>query len=103
MHADSCRQAQRRFFAEHLGWWLPAFGNQLEARTTSSFYKGFARFVRGFAAAERAALGLPPFTELPVAHPDSYEPEGACFECQLNSGDESSLLLAWPSPAGREP
>lgn len=102
-HADSCRQAQRRFFAEHLGWWLPAFGNQLEARAASTFYTGFARFVRGFAAAERAALGLPPFTELPVAHPDSYEPEGACFECQLNSGDESSLPLASPSPAGREP
>ena len=101
-HAESCRRAQRRFFAEHLGWWLPAFGNQLEARTTSSFYKGFARFVRGFAAAERSALGLPPFTELPVAHPDSYEPEGACFECQLNPGDESSPPPASPPPAGRE-
>jgi len=102
-HAELCRTVQRRFFAEHLGWWLPAFGNQLEARTASTFYTGFARFVRGFAAAERAALGLPPFTELPVAHPDSYEPEGACFDCELNPGDEASLPTTTPAPAaGRE-
>ncbi len=102
-HAESCRQAQRRFFAEHLGWWLPAFGTQLESRTSSPFYKGLARFARAFTAAERAALDLPPFTELPVAHPDSYEPEGACFECQLEAGDESSPLVATPSPSRPAP
>jgi len=88
-HADVCQEAQRRFFAEHLGWWLPAFGVQLEARTGSVFYTGLARFVRAFTAAERALLGLPCFTELPVAQPDEYEPQGACFDCSLNgTGDD---------------
>ncbi len=87
--AEVCREAERRFFVEHLGWWLPAFGVQLEARSSSRFYKGLARFVRGFAAAERAALDLPPFAELPVAHPDAYEPQGACFDCDLSACDDS--------------
>jgi len=101
--ADTCRQAQRRFFAEHLGWWLPAFGVRLEARSDSIFYTGLARFVRGFAAAERAVLELPPFTELPITHPDAYEPEGACFGCDLGADDTSPLPLAPSAPADSAP
>jgi TorA maturation chaperone TorD len=87
--ADTCRQAQRRFFAEHLGWWLPAFGVQLEARTHSDFYRTLAGFVRAFAAAERAVLEIAPFTELPSLHFGASEPEGTCFSCGL-AGDGSS-------------
>jgi len=99
---EVCRQAQRRFFAEHLGWWLPAFGGRLEARTASRFYKGLARFVRGFVAAERAALGLPPFTELPITHPDAYESEGSCLECGLGADDIGSPPPGVLSPADSE-
>lgn len=101
--AETCRQAQRRFFAEHLGWWLPAFGVRLEARTDSRFYTGLARFVRGFAAAERAMLELPPFTELPITHPDAYEPEGSCFGCDLGADDTGRLPLGNPSSADSAP
>lgn len=97
-HAEVCQAAQRRFFAEHLGWWLPAFGVQLEARTGSGFYKGLARFVRAFTAAERAVLGLPCFTELPVTQPDEYEPQGSCFDCGFDStgGDLGAPEAAAP-------
>lgn len=77
-----CVQSQRRFFVEHLGWWLPAFGVQLEDRTSSEYYRGLAHFVRAFAAAERAALEIPLFTETASLHPDAREPEGACFSCE---------------------
>ena len=50
-HVEVCRQAQRSFFIEHFGWWLPAFGVQLESRSNCSFYKGLGRFVRGFVEA----------------------------------------------------
>lgn len=101
--ADTCRRAQHRFFAEHLGWWLPAFGGRLEARRASRFYTGLGRFVRGFAAAERAMLALPPFTELPITHPDAYEPEGSCFGCDLGADDNRPASLGTPSPADSAP
>jgi hypothetical protein len=47
--------------------------------------------VRVFAATERQALGLLPFTELPVAHPEAFEPEGSCFGCDLGSDAEDVL------------
>lgn len=78
---DVCMQSQRRFFIEHLGWWLPAFGVQLEARTHSDYYRTLAGFVCAFAAAERAVLSIAPFTELPSPHLDAPQPEGACFSC----------------------
>ena len=81
-----CLQSQRRFFIEHLGWWLPAFGVQLEDRTRSDYYRGLADFVRAFTAAERAALEIPPFTELASPHPDARESEGTGFTCGLAGG-----------------
>lgn len=80
-----CRQAQRTFFIEHLGWWLPAFGSSLERKAAASrFYAAAGSLLRAFTAAERAVLALPPFTELPEAQPDLYEPEGSCFSCGLD-------------------
>lgn len=97
-HVDVCRQAQRSFFVEHLGWWLPAFGIQLESCASCDFHKGLGRFVRGFVPSERAVLDVPVFTELPVTHPDAFEPEGSCFDCSLNvDGD----VAPPPGPATR--
>ena len=95
---EVCRSAQRTFFVEHLGWWLPAFGVQLAGRTTSPFYQALGGFVRGFAAAERAVMDVPPFTELPVAHPDAYAPGGTSFECGLVSVDEGAEAPASTFP-----
>ncbi len=82
-------QSQRRFFIEHLGWWLPAFGVQLETRARSEYYRGLAGFVRAFSAAERAVLEIAPFTEPPSPHLGAAEPDGACFSCGL-AGDGGS-------------
>lgn len=84
--AELCRRAQRQFFVEHLGWWLAAFGARLSERRDSPFYRGLGRVLQGFVAAERAVLEVPPFTELPDVHPDSYEAEGGCFDCGLEAG-----------------
>lgn len=86
---DVCVQSQRRFFIEHLGWWLPAFGVQLEASTHSDYYRGLAGFVRAFVAAERAALKIAPFTELPTPHLGAPEPEAEsdCHSCGLDAGE----------------
>ncbi|MFQ5742908.1 MAG: molecular chaperone [Acidobacteriota bacterium] len=91
--AEVCRRAQRRFFIEHLGWWLPAFGLQLGARAPSPLYAGLARLVRALAAAERAVFQLSPFTELPAARPDTYKPEGDGFGCGLD-GDGGCMPVA---------
>ncbi len=86
-----CREVQRRFFDEHLGWWLPAFGLQLEQRAAPAFgfYVAVARFVRGLAAAERAVLDLAPSNDVPDVQVDSFESEEGCFECGLG-GEEGS-------------
>ncbi len=83
-----CRQAQRRFFIDHLGWWLPSFGVQLEARTDASFYRTLAAFARAFVAAERAVMEIAPFTELPSPQVSGAEPEGACFSCGVGGDGE---------------
>lgn len=83
--AEACRRAQRAFFVEHLGWWLSAFGIRLRKRSESPFYRSLGALVRALTAAERAILGVPPFTELPEARPDTYEPVGGCFSCGLNA------------------
>lgn len=98
---DTCRRTQRRFFAEHLGWWLPAFGVNLESHTNSPFYSALGRFVRGFVAAERAVLGLPPFTGLPATHSDTAESEADCLGCALgadNAGAAPEARFSPPTP-----
>ena len=76
-HAESCRQAQRRFFAEHLGWWLPAFGNHLEAAYRLHLP---TRDLRGSSAASPPPSAPRSVcrrsTELPVAHPGQLRAGG---------------------------
>jgi len=84
---ELCRRAQRQFFVEHLGWWLAAFGARLAERPDSPFYRALGRLLQGLVAAERAVMSVPPFTELPDVHPDSYEAEGSCFDCGVDAGE----------------
>ncbi len=79
--AERCREAERVFFREHLGWWLAGFGTRLEQRAASPFYRSLGRLLRAFSAAERAVLGLPPFAELPDVCTDEQEPAGTGFSC----------------------
>lgn len=82
-----CRDAQRKFFREHLGWWIPALGTMLERQSRSRFYGAFGSFLRGFTAAERAVLDLPPFDDLvrPPVNASGIDTSGddACNQCPL--------------------
>jgi hypothetical protein len=42
-------------------------------------------------------MEVPPFTELPIAHPDPLEAEGACFECSLNTAGDGMPPSAPPT------
>ncbi|MEW5974776.1 MAG: molecular chaperone TorD family protein [Acidobacteriota bacterium] len=85
-HGDSqgvevCRQARRKFFQEHVGWWLPAFSRLVSRVSTSDYYCRLAALTAGVSALERVCLGLPPSSMR--ALPQRSEPvvEAACFEC----------------------
>lgn len=54
-----CRQAQRRFLAEHLVWWVPTFARLLSLRDPDGFYGAASRFLAALIAAERALVDLP--------------------------------------------
>jgi DMSO reductase family type II enzyme chaperone len=80
-----CRRAQRRFWRDHLGRWLPTFGLLLAARSPEGFYKDVGGNLAEFAEAEGRALGktevaLRPHLEppLPFGEMDCSISDGAC-------------------------
>lgn len=87
-----CRDAQRRFFAEHLAWWVPAFARALRLKAegstndapveaaTRTFHGCLARNLAAMIAVERALLRVPPPEELVASRPTE---EGAhdCSAC----------------------
>lgn len=82
--AAVCRDAARKFLAEHLAWWIPAFTTGLEKKAQGGLYAVLARALRRWIEIERANLG--------VAGPDSMprpelierpEEAGGCFSCPL--------------------
>lgn len=54
---DICRRAQRRFWREHLGSWLPTFALLLARRVPDGFYGELALCLSAFAEAEGRILG----------------------------------------------
>jgi TorA maturation chaperone TorD len=76
---EVCRTAQKRFLAEHLAWWSPAFATLLARRAQSTFYEGAARFLAALIPAERALLNVSqPST---AAAPSPIERPEACEGC----------------------
>jgi DMSO reductase family type II enzyme chaperone len=80
-----CRRAQRRFWRDHLGRWLPSFGLLLAERAPEGFYKDVAGNLKEFAEVEGRALGkaevvLKPRTQqpLPFEELDCSVSDGAC-------------------------
>lgn len=82
-----CRRAQRRFWREHLGTWLPLFARALRAKAGSGFYAGLASLLEGFARAEARELGNAPEAK-PAQGP--LPPEADC------TGDDTGCPLAPP-------
>ena len=77
---DVCRNARRRFFQEHLGWWAPGFATLLADHPQApEFYRGTGHFLAALTAAQRALLGVAPAERVAVASdPDET---GPCDEC----------------------
>jgi TorA maturation chaperone TorD len=74
-----CRDAESRFFREHLAWWVPAFAHLLGKEAgVGCFYEAVSVFVAALIAAERALFDLP--EPGPPAQPTRTEPE-ACDGC----------------------
>ena len=79
--AEVCRDARRKFFQEHVGWWLPAFARVLSRAARSGYYHQLALLTAGVSTLERASLELPPFGARLIPKPSSVEAEATCFEC----------------------
>ncbi|HEY4682385.1 MAG TPA: molecular chaperone TorD family protein [Candidatus Acidoferrales bacterium] len=82
--AEVCRTARKRFFAEHVGWWLPGFAQLLIKASQSDFYRRCAALTASLSAIERTSLGLTPFKGRVVANPTSEEAEAECSRCVAN-------------------
>jgi TorA maturation chaperone TorD len=75
---EICRDARRKFFQEHLGWWVPAFARAIERVAPPGYYRQLARFTAALSAAERLSLSLPPFTVPAIPRPSPGEAPAAC-------------------------
>lgn len=80
---DRVARARSTFFEEHLGWWVPAFGQAVEQHDSADFYGKIARLLRWFVTHERLRLSLPVFDERPEPNVPEPDPEGTCFECGI--------------------
>lgn len=89
--ASVCRRAQRRFWRQHLGRWLPVFSALLMARAPDGFYGAVAPALDSFAQAEARVLGgAPQATELTSERPSFSEMEcGSASGACLVSGGEA--------------
>jgi len=79
--AETCREARRTFFAEHVGWWLPAFSRLLSRAAPEGFYQELAALTASLSAAERDSLGLPPFQLRCVPRPAQDQALADCSGC----------------------
>jgi TorA maturation chaperone TorD len=93
--AEICRDAQRKFFSQHLAWWAPAFAFALVRRSEgatnvaemaeppNTFYGAAARVLAAFVAVERVTLDVPPPTELVGARATDETDPASCEGCGI--------------------
>jgi TorA maturation chaperone TorD len=79
--AEISREARRKFFYEHVGWWLPAFARVLSHAALPGYYQELASLMAGMSALERVSLGLPPFRARIIPKPSAEEALAGCFGC----------------------
>jgi TorA maturation chaperone TorD len=81
-----CRDAQRKFLAEHLVWWTPTFARLLSLRDPGGFYDSVSQFLAAWITAERALAGISRHVGQVV--PSTVERPEECSGCLLNGETE---------------
>ena len=81
-----CCDAQRKFLAEHLIWWVPTFARLLSRQDPGGFYDEVSRFLAALMTAERALAGLA--APLGQVAPSTVERPEECAGCLLNGEAE---------------
>lgn len=79
--ANVCRDARRKFFQEHMGWWLPAFARVLLRVAPPGYYRELAALTAAVSAAERVSLGLPVFPARVIPKGSGDGLQAGCFNC----------------------
>jgi len=82
-----CRDAQRAFLGDHLGFWAFSFAHRLTRKSASGPLAASVRLMELFLTQEMAAMGLetygdPVVNEGTVDQPD----DGACGACPVDAG-----------------
>jgi len=85
--AEVCRDARRKFFQEHVGWWLPAFSRLLSRVAPCDYYRELAGLTAALSAVERTSLKLPPFQARVIPKPSGVEAEAGCLGCVSGQQD----------------
>jgi TorA maturation chaperone TorD len=67
--AELCREAARAFLRDHLGRWVKAFADAVEAGAGEPFYRAAARLLASFVAHEVARLDPDGAAPPPVRRP----------------------------------
>jgi len=90
-HAEVCRDAQQKFFTEHLAWWVPAYAAALwrkaEAARPSppapaeTLHGALASALAAFVPMERAWLSVPPPDELLAPRATEDGEASGCSSC----------------------
>jgi TorA maturation chaperone TorD len=81
-HRSLCRDAERRFIADHLGRWLPALAGRIAARASGSGYAAAAAIGAAVVATHARAVGaLPVVLGADDIAPITDEADGLRFEC----------------------
>ncbi|MEK7483194.1 MAG: molecular chaperone TorD family protein [Planctomycetota bacterium] len=110
-----CKEAQKKFFQEHLVWWVPAFASALHRKaegitndsnkeyiTSRSYYGQLSILLASFIPLERNFLQVAPPTELITPNmqiqEESSSPEN-CEECPLASSDPKSEFTCEENPS----
>jgi TorA maturation chaperone TorD len=81
--AGVCGDAARRFFRDHVAWWVPSFAAGLHRRAGTGVYAALGRALAAFVPAERGRLNVSapqaPVRVAPVERPE--DDEAGCAGC----------------------
>jgi TorA maturation chaperone TorD len=77
-----CEDAARRFFRDHVAWWVPSFATGLCRRAGTGPYAALGRALAAFLPAERGRLGIKaPQAPVRPARPERSEEDAGCAGC----------------------